>query len=74
MKKIKLGKKEYVVIEKDTVDLFLNNITQRLNAIGNQLDIIESLNEEKNRRAIFDRVVERVEACSETVKNFKESL
>lgn len=74
MKKIKLGKKEYIVVEKDTVDLFLNNVTQRLNAIGNQLDIIETLNEEKNRRVVFDRVVERVKACSETVENFKESL
>lgn len=74
MKKIKLAKKEYIVIKRDDLDLFLNNISQRLCSIGNQLDIIETLNEEKNRRATFDRARERMEDCYIAVENFRESF
>lgn len=73
MKKLKFRKKEYVVIERDELNLFLNNIAWRLNAIGNQLDIIETLDDEKNRRATFNRARERIDDCYAAVEKFKES-
>lgn len=74
MKKFKLGKKEHLVITRDELNMFLNNISQRLSSIENQLDIIETLDDEKNRRATFDRARERIEDCHMAVEKFKGSF
>lgn len=71
--KIKLGKKEYVVIEKHELDRFVDTVRVDVQLIDHMLDSMDYCPE--SMREVYKKMInERVDLAYKRVREFEESL
>lgn len=74
MKKIKLFKKEYLVLRKDELNPILFDLTWRLRVSRTTSEIIATLKDEEAKRIEIEYLDEKINECCELLEKFEESL